>query len=122
MRLDLDDGYTLSGATAPDFTFGNIDYTGLPVVAFTYRPALPEACAQYRLEFRRADSGKAEVAATAKFLAAHVVAWDVVNKGQPTPPTADALAAVPEPIQEQMARIVSKWLPGPSAAADRGNS
>lgn len=122
MRLDLDDGYTLAGETSPVFPVDADEplYTGLPVVRVTYRPALPEAIAEYRFKNRRATDGKGEIRAVAEFVAGHLVTWDVTNKGEPVPADAANVARVPDPILTQLFDLVSRW--APKAVADKGNS
>lgn len=111
--LDLDDGYTLDGATKPD----HAGAAGLPVVAFRYRPALWEALT----EWRRAVGTAREVEATAKLVADHVASWDVTQKGKPAPVSADAVRKLPEPILNQIFAAVATWAPRGQAAAE-GNS
>lgn len=120
MRLALDDGYTLTATTKATLTSpsGAVLADNLPVVEFKYRPALPAALAEWRYQFARAGSGKAELDATVKMLAAHLVSWDVTSGGGPAPLTADALARVPEPILNQIIDAVTSWKAGEAA----GNS
>jgi hypothetical protein len=121
MRLDLDDGYTLTGATDPTFAdrvTGQAIAENLPVVTFKYRPALPDAVAELRFATNRATSGRDQVTATARFLADHLVSWDVLHKGEPAELTPDVIRRVPEPILYQIENTVSKW--APKAAADLG--
>lgn len=124
MRLDIDDGYTLTDATKPEEvnpdTGQPVNPYILPVVRFRYRPALPEALAEMRMRTRRANTGKEEVKAVADFLAAHLVEWDVVNKGEPAKIEAESIAKIGEPILNQILAIVARW--APNASTDRGNS
>lgn len=103
--LDIDDGYTLDAVTSPQDKHGN----PLPRVAFTYRPALPDALATLRLKTRRADTGSDEVAAAAEFVASHVVKWDVKRGGRPAPVTADVVRKLPEPILDEIVTTVGRW-------------
>lgn len=123
MRLSLSDGYTLEFATEETVT----DVAGrplpgkLPVVKGRYRPALPEAIAEWRYKFNRATSGKEEVAATAAHLAAHLTEWDVVLDGEkPAPLEADFIRLVPDPVLSQLVNVVNTWAPR-QKAADAGN-
>lgn len=115
MRLSLDDGYTLEAATKDSLTSpvtGQPVVTGLPVVNFRYRPALPDALTEWRYAMRTAASGKAELDATAKLLADHIVSWDVVRgKGEVVPVTVDAVRKVPDPILSQLLEAVTTWAP-----------
>lgn len=123
MRLDLDDGYTLSASTEPDVkseVTGDLLYSGLPVVSFKYRPALPEALTDYRQKIRRAATGKDEIRAVTDLLVAHLVDWDVTTKGQPAKIDAANLAIVPDPILNQIVNAVCRW--APKAEEARGNS
>ena len=104
-RLVINDGYTLPFSTEPG-------PTNLPVVSGKYRPALFDAMSAWRYDLRMAATGKAEADATAKFLADHLCEWDVSDPhGKPLPPTAEIIRKVPEPILEQLIRIVSTWAP-----------
>lgn len=119
--LQIDDGFTLDGRTTAvvsDPVTGRALHNGLPEVAFRYRPALPDALAEWRYAMRAATTGRAQVDATAQFVAAHLVSWDVTDaKGAPLPITADAVRKVPEPILDQLVEAVSKWAPKHLAAA-----
>jgi len=116
-RLALNDGYTLEAATLHE-----CDGTaGLPVVCFRYRPALPDALAEWRYGLNRATSGRAEVDATARFLADHLVSWDVrAADGTNAPVSADTIRRVPEPILNQLLRRVLSWA-GPAQEQAAGN-
>lgn len=122
MVLDIEDGYTLDGATEERVcdAAGTVIYYDLPVVTFRYRPALPEALASWRYTNRRANTGKEEVASTAAFLCEHLVSWDVIIGGKPAPINPATVAKIPEPILDQITRIVAKW--APKAATELGNS
>lgn len=113
--LAIDDGYTLDGRTKASITdpvTGRVLFDGLPEVQFRYRPALPDALAEWRHQMRTATSGRAQVDATAQFVAAHIVSWDVTDaKGAPLPITPDAVRKVPEPILDQIVDAVAKWAP-----------
>ena len=116
-RLAIDDGYTLEAATKPDF--GGM--SNLPVVTYRYRPALPDALGEWRYAARLAASGKAEVDATAKLVADHLVSWDVTDAaGKPAPITPDTVRKVPEPILHQLVDTVASWA-GPEQDAAAGN-
>jgi hypothetical protein len=117
VRLALNDGYTLEAATLPEFS----GIEGLPVIAFRYRPALPEALAEWRYQVRTATSGKAEVEATAKLVADHLVSWDVVDaRGTVLEPTIASIKRVPEPILDQLVKAIVSW--APKMADSVGNS
>lgn len=124
MRLSIEDGYTLHGqteATVADPVTNRVLYADLPVVTFSYRPALPVALATYRRAANRAESGEVEVEATAKFLCDHLTAWDVQGRGGAVAPlTAESVKKVPEPILDQIVKAVAHW--APKAEADLGNS
>lgn len=115
MRLAIDDGYTLEASTKATIAHpvsGQTLATDLPIVNFRYRPALPEALAEWRYATRGATSGKAELDATATLLADHLVSWDVVDgKGQALPITPETVRKVPEPILNQLLEIVTTWAP-----------
>lgn len=121
MGLQIDDGFTLDGrtkATVTDPVTGRALYDGLPEVTYRYRPALPDALAEWRYQMRAATSGYAAVSATALFVAAHLVSWDVTDaKGAPLPITVETVRKVPEPILDQLVEAVSKWAPKHLAAA-----
>ena len=117
MRLALNDGYTLEAATFPEFS----GVAGLPVITFRYRPALPEALAEWRYQVRTATSGKVEVEATAKLVADHLVSWDVVDaRGAVVEPTIASIKRVPEPILDQLLKAIVSW--APKMAETLGNS
>ena len=124
-RLVINDGYTLEGVTTDTVTnpvTGAALASGLPVVAFRYRPALPDALAEWRYAMRTAGSGKAELDATAKLLAEHLVSWDVTDaRGAEVPVTAAGVRKVPEAILNQMLDAVTTWAPEKAAGA-LGNS
>ena len=118
MALDIADGYTLDGRTLPDFA----EARGLPVVAYRYRPALPEALSAWRYALRVADCGKAELDATAKLVADHLVGWDVTASGRSAPVTAENVKKLPEPILDQVVKAIITW-PALSEREDHaGNS
>ncbi|MDB5312656.1 MAG: hypothetical protein JWO38_6858 [Gemmataceae bacterium] len=117
-RLSLNDGYTLDAATLPEFGGAR----GFPVVTYRYRPALPDALAEWRYASRMAGSGKAEVDATAKLVAGHLVSWDVeVAPGTTAPITPETVRKVPEPILNQILERVVSWA-GPEQEKAAGNS
>jgi len=124
MRLVIDDGYTLEGTTEEivlNKATGEPLFEGLPVINFRYRPALPDALAEWRYSRARATSGKAEVEATAKLIADHLVSWDVVDgKGSTAPLSVEFIRKVPEPILDQMIETIATWAPKAETAA--GNS
>ena len=116
-RLALNDGYTLDAATLAE----SDGATGLPVVAYRYRPALPDALAEWRFTINRAASGRAEVDATARLLADHLVSWDVrASDGADAPITPETIRRVPEPILNQFLRRVLEWA-GPNQEQAAGN-
>jgi hypothetical protein len=124
MRLAIDDGFTLEAATKDTLTgpSGQTLAKGLPVVNYRYRPALPEALAEWRYAMRAATSGKAELDAIAKLLADHLVSWDVIDgKGVALPIAAESVRKVPEPILNQLLDTVTTWAPKSMADA-LGNS
>jgi hypothetical protein len=116
-RLALNDGYTLEAATAADHG----GFKGLPVVTYRYRPALPDALAEWRYAARLAASGKAEVDATARLVSDHLVSWDVTDAGgRPAAITADVVRKVPEPILDQLLDKIVSWA-GPEQEKAAGN-
>ena len=117
LRLMINDGYTLEAATVPDCD----GYTDLPVVHYRYRPAMPDALAEWRFALNRAATGRAEVDATSKLLATHLVSWDVqAADGSGVPITVDMIRRVPEPILNQLLRRVLSWA-GPEQEKAVGN-
>jgi hypothetical protein len=124
MRLAIGDGYTLPFETESkliDPLTKQVGLDNLPVVKGRYRPALPEAIADWRMAFDRAASGKEQVAAAAQHLAAHLVEWDATLADKAAPISAAVIARVPEPILGQLVRIVNTWA-AEQKAADEGNS
>jgi hypothetical protein len=127
MRLSLSDGYTLPFSTkaeVADSVTGRVLFTGLPVVSGHYRPALPEAIADWRFKMARAATGKDEVAASVEHLLAHITEWDVILDNDPTkkaPLDAAFLRIVPEPIFNQLLNAVNTWA-SRHQAADEKNS
>ena len=74
-----EDGYTFRGTLKAE---------GKPPLGFAYRPALPEKVYQYRMAVRAAETGEQHFAAVATLLGAHVLRWDVKERGangQPVP-------------------------------------
>lgn len=117
MPFVLNDGYTLTAATKPEYE----KYKGLPVVTFTYRPATAVALADWRYAFRDAATGAAEVEAAAKLVAAHVTSWDVTEAdGRQAPVTVANFTRLPAPIAEQIFGAVTTWA-GPQQDAAAGN-
>lgn len=126
MRLALNDGYTRSFATEAeviDPATGKASASGLPVITGRYRPAHPDALQEWRWALGRATCGKDEVTATANHLAAHLTEWDVtISDGKTIAPlSADTIRQVPEPVLNQLVKIVNTWAPK-EKAADEGNS
>src|SRR5882724_9068530 len=112
MRLAINDGYTLTASTLPDYTDGNRTWSDLPTVEFIYRPALPEAIYEWQHDDLRAANGKAALDAAAKLIAAHVVKWDVVDGGgNVVYPNAANVKLLPMPILQQILRTVTTWAP-----------
>lgn len=102
--LDIADGYTLSGSTQP---------VGGVVVNFRFRPALWPAIGEYR----RTIGTAAEEQAAAKFVAGHLVSWDVAMSGQSAPISVETVKRLPEPIFDQIFSAVSQWAPQHSESA-----
>lgn len=91
----ITDGFTLS-ATIPE--------SGpFPAIAFSYRPALPEAVDEYL----RGPKQGTQAAHRAKFLAKYLTDWDVTENDQPLKPTESALARLPHPHADAMTRYVT---------------
>ncbi len=124
MRLVLDDGYTLEGKTEESVAnkvTGEPMFTGLPVINYRYRPALPDALAEWRYALNRATSGKMELDATTKFVSDHLVSWDVADaRGNVIGLTADIVRRIPEPILDQLVKAIATWAPKAEGVA--GNS
>lgn len=117
-RLALNDGYTLEAATKAEAA----GFAGLPVVTYRYRPALPDALAEWRYAARLATNGKAEVDATAKLVGDHLVSWDVTDAaGKPAAISADTVRKIPEPILNQLLDKIVSWA-GPEQEKAAGNS
>lgn len=116
-RLVLDDGYTLEGKT--EETSG--ESSGLPIITYRYRPALPDALAEWRYALSRATSGKAQIDASSKLVSEHLVSWDVVDgRGIALPITPDIVRKIGEPILEQIIKTIATW--APKADTVSGNS
>lgn len=114
MALDLDDGYTLPFSTEPfarDEVSGRLIAEDLPVVSGRYRPATWEELQSFRWKLGRSTSGEDEVRIVSEFLASHVVAWDVLAKGQLLAVSAESVRRLPEVIGNQLLSIVSRWAP-----------
>ena len=125
MRLRIEDGYTLEGVTeetaCPDRITGDPLYTDLPAVHFRYRPALPEALAEWRYARSRVTSGKAELDANVTLVVGHLVSWDVEGaSGDNLPITAETVRKIPDPILDQIVTKIITW--APKAVAVAGNS
>lgn len=74
--MAIDDGYTLSGCCR--------DESGVrQPLRFKYRPALPEAVYEYRIQSVAAKSGQDRLSAVLAILAAHVESWDGVYRADP---------------------------------------
>lgn len=121
MPLDINDGYTLKASTLAEYKIGDMVYTDLPTVDFTYRPALPDAIYSYNLDYLRAATGQERTNAAAKLITEHVKSWDVKRRGESVPVTAETTRKIPLPILEQMVTIVLTWAPANQEAA-AGNS
>lgn len=124
-RLALGDGYTLPFATKDQITHpgtGQVLVSGLPVVTGRYRPALPDALAEWRYASERATGGAERVTAAARLVADHLVDWDVTDAGgKAAPVTAETVRLVPEPILNQLLDVVTTWA-AKEKALDEGNS
>lgn len=120
-RLSIDDGYTLKRHTSSSFTDGDRVWSNLPVVEFSYRPALPDAIYVWQADTMRTVSGKDQLDATAKLVADHVTAWDVTAGGRVAQINPDTVRKIPYPILQQIVRIVTTWA-GPQQEKDAGNS
>lgn len=96
--LLIRDGYTLDG---------KIPGKGArPALCFRYRPALAEDTYEY-LHQTRLTPGKGQVKVAAKFLADHLVGWDVKNdKGEVEPHTPENIRRLPPPVLSAMLDIV----------------
>lgn len=125
MRLALSDGYTVPFSTSESVTdpvTGRIVVDGLPLVSGQYRPALPEAIAEWRWKLARATSGREETAATFEHLLAHLTEWDVTldDGARRAPLSAEFLRLVPDPVLGQLVTRVNTWAPK-QRVADAGN-
>lgn len=112
-RLRINDGYTLS-----DKTPEGKDGEEIPVIAFEYRPAMPEALYDWQYDSRQAPNGKAILAIDAKFVHEHLVRWDVVvpdpadpNRELPAPLTVESIRALPKPYLDYIINKVATWAP-----------
>ncbi len=102
MGLLIHDGYTLEDTLPKRGRY--------PAVVFRYRPALAEAVYEYRRASR--DGGKEEARATVKLLKDHLVSWDVTDDKDVTVPiTPEALAKVPERVQQWLVNYVTGYGP-----------
>lgn len=75
----IDDGYVMVATVKNDD--GNF-----PPVVVRYRPALPEAVYEYRLQMARANTGVEVMNAKVAILHSHVVGWSGVTRRSPTGP------------------------------------
>jgi hypothetical protein len=105
MALDLSDGYTLEAQTP---AISDAGYR-IPTVTFAYRPAMPKALYDWRYRLRTSMSGHDELAATSKFVAAHLVRWDVTDGKRPAKITAENVSKLPEPVLNFMADKITTW-------------
>lgn len=121
MPLDIADGYTLNAETKGVHKMGQTVYEHLPIVEFSYRPALPDAINTYDLEFMRANSGFDRTTAGAKLIAEHVTAWNIVRRGNAVPIKLETARAIPMPIMDQIIGIILTWAPANQEKA-AGNS
>jgi hypothetical protein len=122
MPLALNDGYTLTRKTSPEYTDGARQYRDLPIVTVSFRPALPEAIYDWQYKLDRSGSGKNELATTNAFLVEHITGWDVTDKdGRMAPVTVDSLKKIPMPIHQQILRLVTTWA-GDEQEKAAGNS
>ncbi len=122
-RFQIDDGYSLDGVTSPEAKDrqGNVLPIELPVISYRYRPALPDAMAEWRIASAKAMTGHAEVEASAALLAGHLVKWDVTDiMDVPMPVEIATIRKIPEPLLNQLISAVTTWAPRAKAAA--GNS
>lgn len=107
-RLVINDGYTLP--FPEDFP-----------VSGKYRPALPDALADWRYKLRDANSGGAAVTITANFLADHICEWDVTDMDdKPLPPVEMNIRRIPEPVLEKLVTLITGWA-GPEQEKAAGN-
>lgn len=119
-RCSIPDGYTLESVTLATLLGdrGEVVASSLPTLAFKYRPALPDAIYSWRYDLNRAGSGRAELDATAKFLADHLVSWDRSdNNDLPVPLSAATIRTLPEQVLNQVLKAVITWAPKAAESA-----
>lgn len=124
MRLDIGDGYTLPFSTSPDVrdaVSGEVIRTNLPVVTGRYRPALFHELNAYRYRYTRATTAAEQADSIADFVAEHVVDWDVTAGPQKAKVSPAVVLRMPEPIVEQLLRILTTWAPREQAEAEKNS-
>lgn len=120
-RLRIDDGYTLTGETAETYVERGRVYSGLPVVKFEYRPAMPDAIFKWQFDNVNAVSGADQLKATAELVADHLTGWDVAAGTETAKINAENVRRLPYPILQQIVATVTTWAPRQQATA-AGNS
>lgn len=121
MPLDIADGYTLNAETLPVHKMGQTVYENLPVVKFSYRPALADAINAYDLAFMRANTGPERTTAGARLIADHVTSWDIIRRGNAVPVTIENARVIPLPVMDQIIVAILTWAPANMEKA-AGNS
>jgi hypothetical protein len=113
MPVSLEDGYTVEGRTKEKDKDGD----ALPVLVFTYRPAMPDAIYRFEYATTFAKSGTDQLDATANFVAEHVTAWDASTSGKPAALTAANIRRLPMAVLQDVVRILLKWAGQPMGQA-----
>lgn len=112
-RLRINDGYTISDKTDADTECDGVQYKGLEVVSFEYRPALPDAIYEWQNKLMRAVTGKEQLDATAVLVSDHLVSWDVIDATGGKEKTAEidssTVRRIPHPILSQLVKKVTTW-------------
>lgn len=95
LSMFIDDGYTIT-ATLP--AKGR-----MPALQFTYRPAMPAAITEYRLQYSRANDGAGKIAAESKFIVDHLHSWDATDAaGKTADIKPEMIAKIPELRRNEM--------------------
>lgn len=108
MRLDIDDGYTLTATTSAKH---GPSERPLPTVTFRYRPAFAKDLYRVRNDQLRSRDGEEELRVVARFLMQHLIEWDVTKKGATCPIKEETIAALPDPILQAIVKEVTNWTP-----------
>jgi hypothetical protein len=95
LSMFIDDGYTID-ATIP--AKGR-----MPALKITYRPPMPGAIAEYRIQYNRANDGNGKVMAASKLIADHLHSWDATDReGKAAPITTEMISKIPEGRRDEI--------------------